>query len=69
MTTQISFARNIVSDLRKVHYCPVAVVLSCHSCCGNMVSEAEKAGPFRELTKSMCILEELDRVSRASQGC
>lgn len=28
MTVQISFARNIVSDLRKVHYSPGAVVLS-----------------------------------------
>lgn len=69
VTVQISFARNTVSDLRKVHPCPVAVVLSCHSCCGDMASEAEKAGLFRELTKPMYILEELDRVSSVSQGC
>lgn len=63
MTVQISFARNIIPDLRKVHYSLVAMVLSYHSCCGNMVGEAEKVGIFGELTKSMYILEELDCVS------
>lgn len=54
MTVQISFARNIVSDLKKVHHCPVAIVLSCHSCCGDMASEAEKAekaGLFSRVNK------------------
>lgn len=54
---QTSLARSIVSDLRNVRYSLVALVLSCHSC---MVGEAEKAGIFEELTKSMHILEELD---------
>lgn len=52
MTEQTSFAGTMVSGLRKMH-CSlvVAPVLSCHSCCGNMVGKTEETGLFGDLIK------------------